>query len=584
MAEKSLVLHLGYHQTGVGLVRRWLQDHAAILAPHMQLYSAEDDLVVALREAALARVRGRKGSREALSHAARALAGAIRAQEAPVACLADETLLGPPLGHAENGHVETEIYPGLCPVIDVLMHELAAFDPVISVIERKPEHWLKRLHARAVEQGHFEGQLADFYTRFRPQVSWEGLREEIRFALQGRGRLAAWSFEEHLQPGDIVKGGVLGPLNIPPALLAHCRADLPVRPPAAPAEDTPPAPPPPAEALLLGGANALVAGGWGQLLQQEYGALAEVVNLSFPAGTSALGLVRMLVQGAARPGAAVLWELGINEFSHLNHGQPVDSLMYHLEWLLQICIRENRPFVPILTRNRMQATSAGGDPYVARLRALLADYGLTAVDASHLARVLDRGVQAPGRWYRNNAVYETDTDLPRRLAEAALMALAEARVPVAPPARAAHFTPLSLHLRTPETTEGHFRQPGVSWHFAPFDKGPRVATPGRALAAVLVASGNGPVIRLTAGDRTLGSYVTQIPHGKGIAPQQLRQLILGEEARGVEIPGGVVQTDLDGNQGTPIVQTMFQHGTPSSPSLPTGLVGFLCEEAEGTTA
>ena len=117
-----------------------------------------------------------------------------------------------------------------------------------------------------------------------------------------------------------------------------------------------------------------------------------------------------------------------------------------------------------------------------------------------------------------------------------------------------------------------------AFRFAPFESRPRVRTPGRALAAILVASGSGPAITFRAGGTRHGPYATQVPHGPRIAPQQLRQLLPGSDTHGVEIAGGVVQIDLDDSQATPIVQTMYTRDAPPSEPVPAGLVALLCEE------
>lgn len=129
----------------------------------------------------------------------------------------------------------------------------------------------------------------------------------------------------------------------------------------------------------------------------------------------------------------MIWEQGINEYTHLAGGQDLASLIYHVEWLLQLCARQGRPFVALLTRSRMQAGMAQDDSYVTRLRALFADYGVTVLDDGALIRVLERG--PPGdldAWYARNAVHDTTTPLPRRLAEAALVALETAPAPRRP--------------------------------------------------------------------------------------------------------------------------------------------------------
>lgn len=591
MAER-LILHAGYHQAGAGLIRQWLEDHAEVLAPQLALYGPDHPQVAPLREAALATARGRAGGRAALAEAARALAEALAKEPAPQVCLSEENLLGRPLGHAEAGHLETEIYPGLCPILDTLMTELAAFDPVLALFERDPGAWLENLHRQAVNRGGFAGDFDSYLARFDPQVDWAGLRDEITFALQGRGTLAAWSFEEEFPRGAVAEMGFFRLLDIPDPLMDQCRPTLRAHPASAPAPEPDAgkagAPPP---VLLMGGANALVPEGWGHVLRRDHARQVAPQNLSGAAGTTATALYRLLAQGGDWPGAPVIWEQGINEYTHLTGGQDMDSLIYHVEWLLQLCHRQDRPFVALLTRTRMQARMAQDDSYVSRLRALFADYGVTVVDADALIRVLERGPVADlEAWYARNAVHDTETPLPRRLAETALVALETAPVPRPPRDRAAHFEALTLCLRAPASRPGSFALAGMDCPFAPFGETLPIATPGRALAAILVTSGSGPVIRISAGKTLLGRYVTQVPHGPRHPRQQLRQLVLGQGAGGVEIPGGVVQIDIDTRPDTPvdtppdtqsdkpIIQTMYHQDEPPSDPRPSGLVALLCEE------
>lgn len=581
MARKTLILHAGYHETGAGLIRRWLEDHAEVLAPHLGLILPGPEGSDALRAAAQALGRGRSGARAALAEEARALATRVRAAEAPVVCLSDEGLLGLPLGAVEAGQEETGIYPGLCPILDVLAEAWAGFDLVVALFERGPEAWLRNLHARARRESGFTGPFETFLARYDPAPHWPDLRDEITFALDGRGRLETWAFEVEFRGGQVAGMGFFRLLGLPGEVLAQCRPGL-VPPAEAPEPETraaaaPPPPGPPV--LLLGGPNALVPGGWGALLA-EYPALAELRNLSGGACTSAMALYRLLAEGEEAPGAPVIWEQGITEYTHQAGGQPLESLLYHVEWLLQLCQRGGRPFVPVLMQGRAQVAQPHEGTYLRGLRALLADYGVVPVDCARLIAVLARGAVDLDAWYERNAFYRTDTEFPRRLAETVLTALGTARVPQAPPARAAHFDGRTLVLRTPAETPGVFSGPKFAFRFAPFEEAPRVETPGRALAAILVASGSGPSVSFRAGDTRHGPYVTQVPHGPGIAPQQLRQLVLGSAPGGVEIPGGVVQIDVDDSQDTPIVQTMYSRGAYPPEPVPSGLVALLCEEPQ----
>lgn len=123
--------------------------------------------------------------------------------------------------------------------------------------------------------------------------------------------------------------------------------------------------------------------------------------------------------------------------------------------------------------------------------------------------------------------------------------------------------------------------------FAPFGEPLPIETRGRALAAILVASGNGPVIRVAAGKTLLGRYVTQVPaRAPATRRSNCASWCWATGPGGVEIPGGVVQIDIDTPPDNPadtppdklIIQTMYHQGDPPSDPRPAGLVALLCEE------
>lgn len=574
--QKTLILHLGYHQTGGDLIGQWLAEHEALLAPHLDVWTG--DHIAPLRRACAEMVRGCSGAAETLAETCAALTEEINKSDAPVAVVSDEDLLGPPLGHVDHGHVETEIYPGLCRVIDGLAAGLADFELVVAVMERDPEPWLRRLHDAACARGFFEGRFEDYLARFEPMLDWDALRHEIRFGLQGRGRLETFSYAREFAQPNVAAMEVFGLFGIPEAVLAQGRARL--RPPEPPAQRRHAVQRyPKHQALVLGGVNSMTPQGWVTLLRQQYRDLIEIVNLSAGSVTSVMALYQLLAEGDRWPGVPVLWEQGINEFTHQASGQDLDSLLYHAEWLLQLCIRQNRPLVPVLMRTRGQAAMEGEGSYARQIKALFDRYGVPVIDCDRLLAVAARGAVELDAWYQGNVLYADGTLFSPLLADTALLALDRARVPVAPHDRAAHFDALDLRLCPPEyPTESFDSTPGgLPCAFAPFDARPRVSVSGPVLAAILATGTSGPVINLQAGDSLLGRYATQIQQGPNSPPTQLRQLIPGPGRGGLEIPGGVVQIDLDDSPDPPIVQPMYQQEEPPSEPLPTGLVALLCE-------
>ena len=115
------------------------------------------------------------------------------------------------------------------------------------------------------------------------------------------------------------------------------------------------------------------------------------------ASTTAMGLYRLLSWAKRSPEAAVFWEYGINEYNHHSDGQSLESLLYHVEWLIQVCIRERRPLVPVLMRNCAQLNLMD-DPYIPALKRLFAAYQVPVLDVQQLLPVLARGPYKPAAY------------------------------------------------------------------------------------------------------------------------------------------------------------------------------------------
>lgn len=579
--RKTLMIHLGYHKTGSSSIQKWLLDHAANLAPELHCYNLADGSSNPLKFAVHNWLM-KHGSAATLAAQCRTIAAEIDVLPQPRICITDESLLGMPLGFTRDDYVETGIYPHAREVVEVLTREFAAFDPVFVVFERAADAWLRSVHNQMYKQGCVTETFDNYIARFKPVVDWAKLRAEITAGIaagagtDGVGRLEALSFETEFARPMIADMRFFKLLNLPTEALNKCRPRLEQINPSVPISQLPPRPER-RQATVLGGSNSMIAHGWVNLMRRDYATLARVVNLSMRACTSAMALYRLLSQPAQSPGAAVIWEYGINEYNHMVGGQPLSSLIYHVEWLLQICIRENRPFVPVLMRNLQQAVSGRDDAYVRAITDLFARYGLTPVDCNMLLRVLMRGGTDFDAWYADGAHYSTATDLPRRITETTLLALDQARVPRQDPARAAHFDSFDLAVLEPPGTTEVFDNTVVNCRFTPFEDTPELESPGRALAAIIVTSGSGPDIRLEADGHTLGFYATQVAHGPAAPPRQLRQLVLGSGLHALEVPGGRLRVSVAEGNVTPIVQCMFTRGNPAPQAHPNGLVAILCE-------
>lgn len=332
------------------------------------------------------------------------------------------------------------------------------------------------------------------------------------------------------------------------------------------------------EAIVLGGSNSMLAEGWVDLLQRNLSGLARVENRSVGAATTVMGLCRLL--GEPRPaGAAVYWEYGLNEYNHLGRGRSLDDVLHHLEWLIQICIRENRPLVPVLMRNRRQV-ERGDDAYVPAVTRLFADYAVPVLDVQMLIRVLSGSAYAPGDWYAGDLQYAVDTELPTRIAETVLLMHAQARPPRQRPDRAARFEPLELRLLRPEGAAERFSNAALTLDFAPFAATPAVTGRGRALAATVVTSGSGPAVEIDAGaGRVSRPMSTRIAHGGQHPPRQLHQLVLSDHGLDIRFDGRLAFRAVT-PEARPLTENMFVWQPPAEQPDPlggNGLAAVLCE-------
>lgn len=572
--QKQLVIHLGYHKTGSSSIQKWLLDHSEKLSDELYCYNLANGSSNPLKFAVhswLMRGQNQNG----LEAKCREMVAEIRALTQKTVLITDESLLGMPLGFSSGDFTETGIYPRASEVVEVLAREFAEFTPVFVVFERDHESWLRSAHNQMHKQGCLTEDFKGYLARFQPQIDWLAMRDELRSGIGNNGSLVALNFEEEFAKPIVGDMHFFRLLNLTPAALARCRPGLEQVNPSVPLRRA--AQPEKRQALVLGGSNSMIANGWVNLLVREYTNLAQITNLSVGACTTTMGLYRLLSRQGRTHGVPLIWEYGINEYNHLVSGQPLASLMYHLEWLLQLAIREDRPFVPLLMRSRKQALPGHSDAYLSSVTDLFHRYGLELVDANLLLHILARGQPDVALWYSDPAHYNTATEVPRRVSEAVLMALPNARIPRQIAERAAHFDALDLVLSTPAQPLSIFENSVMSCAFARFETSPRISVEGRALAAIIVTSGTGPDICLQAGDATLGIYATQVVYGPHIPARQLRQLVLG--TLGLSVPGGEMQIRINDGKTPPMVQNMYTRGVPSPDVQENGLVAILVEKA-----
>ena len=228
-------------------------------------------------------------------------------------------------------------------------------------------------------------------------------------------------------------------------------------------------------------------------------------------------------------------------------------------------------------RTRVQAAVEHDDVYVRAVTELFRSYAITPIDCNLLLRITARGTPDLAVWYSDPAHYSTETEFPRRVAEAVLLDLDRAQVPVQRPDAEARFAGLDVTLVMPKPATETFENSALHCDFARFESRPLLDVPGRALAAIIVTSGSGPDIGLNAEGRLLGLYTTQVQYGPRIPPRQLRQIVLSTGSGGLAVPGCRLEVAIHSGGMMPTVQTMYQRGTPSNEHHANGLVALLCE-------
>lgn len=579
--SKRLVVHLGYHKTGSSSIQRWLLDHAQELSPHLACYNLADGTSNQLKFAAHSMTMGLIRP-EKFRERAEEWAEMFRNVEQPVICVTDEGLPGLPLGSLTQNYRETRIYPRAPEIVRMMAEAFAEFDPIFVVFEREAEPWLKSVHNQMFKQGCVSENYWSFIEDYAPNVDWPAFRAQLAQAVEtgsgGRGKLVACSFEEEFAKPTVSEMTLFRLLDLPDEVMARCRPKLTHVNASLPLVARPPEVLP---AIVLGGPNSMVADGWVNLLRRQFTELVEVHNLSVGASTTVMGLYRLLSWANRPPEAAVFWEYGITEYNHLSDGMPLETLLYHVEWLIQVCIRERRPLIPVLMRNRSQVDRMD-DPYLPAIKRLFASYRIQVLDVHMLLPVLSRGKYQPGDWYIDNIRYKVDTTLPIRVAEHVMMLHRQARPPVQRPDRAEHFDPLDLNLAIPneDSPSLTFRDGHISVAYEPFGTTPRVGITGRAIGVIIVTSGTGPALDIDTGNDVHRDPVsTRIAFGEEVPPRQLRQLAFPDDNGPLVIDNEMVLRPVT-PETWPVTQSLFCWQDPAEePDAleSNGLVAVLCE-------
>ncbi len=567
-SKPRLVIHLGLHKTGSSSLQHWLLRHQTVLDPHLACYNLADGSSNSIKFAAQALVLGQLTMAGYRQHVTEWLP-VFDAIEHPAILLTDEGLLGLPIGSVTGDYHETGFYPFAASIVEVFAEVFVEYDPIFVVMQRDTETWLRSIHNQMYRQGYASNNFDEFAADHAGKIDWSSLVATLEATIahggKGRGRLEVLQFEEEFATETVSDMGFFQILGLPPDLMSQCEPTLPHINRSLPISvlNVPKRP-----VMLLGAQNSMLEGGWVNLMRRQFETMVEVTNLSVLSCSSATALYRFISHQNRPEDEAVFWEYGQNEFDHMQAGQTLESILYHVEWLIQQCIRQQRPFVPVLMSTCTQM-SFGDDPCLSGLRRLFEAYKINYVDVPTLLSVLGRGSVDLAHWYADDTYYNVLTELPVRVAEQAMLTLLKAQPPVQIPERAAHFEGRDLVLVYPDGgahevfDNGAIRLPFEAYK----DDSLRFSISGHVMAAVIVTTGAGPAVSIEIDDIPLpGIWSTQVDYGDDAPIQHVRQLVLPGQT-GVDTASSVTVRALQSTEQAPKLQSGYVWKTSDATAM-----------------
>lgn len=273
---------------------------------------------------------------------------------------------------------------------------------------------------------------------------------------------------------------------------------------------------------VIGGSNSLLRDGWvDQLvkLAPEF----EVVNRSIGAATSLIGIYRIL-QNEVPDGATVVWEYALNEHNHFQSGQSIESLIYHLDWFLELCARRSIAVLPLVFWNRDEMADTSPAEYRDALRSCLSRQGLEQIDMKPILRQFSVRREKPiERLYENRAHYRIGSGVPRRIATAVKNRIGEARIPTGVPALQGRS--LSIH-RPDGLPDEHFSNRVLQTELYALDGPIQIKASGTPLCCFLMSGDAGRPITVAADGAPIDDFSTRFPPGKTKLTRLMKHLVL----------------------------------------------------------
>lgn len=133
---------------------------------------------------------------------------------------------------------------------------------------------------------------------------------------------------------------------------------------------------------ISGGSNSLLHNGWMRSANQ-FGAGADVVNLSIGATCSITGLYRCLFTANMQAGDTLVWEYALNDANHVAKFDLSNGfILRYLEVLLAFCAARQVRFAALIFVAQNQESVVAETPYKAQLKDLFDHWGVPYADIS----------------------------------------------------------------------------------------------------------------------------------------------------------------------------------------------------------
>lgn len=302
---------------------------------------------------------------------------------------------------------------------------------------------------------------------------------------------------------------------------------------------------------IIGGSNSLMSNGWAYHLAEMMP--KSVTNVSIGAATSLMGIFRLL-RNDVPDGATVVWEYALNESNHFKSGQSLESLLYHLDWFMEIARRKSIRVLPLVLWTRGEQISGQRNRYRELLRQRFENDGLPVIDAFvPLQNVATEQGANVASYFDGNMHYSAETPFLERLAGIVRNNLEEATLPQA----VNQLQGLQLTLCRPEGDGRDFSNSIFQAEvFTPSDELVLRAN-GKLLASYVIAAQNAGAIDVHADGSPVGAYSLQRPSGGNPRMLLLKHLVHWQKFSDIaEVKSRVTISDC-APENAPIVQNTF---------------------------